>query len=84
MDLPLPDADYSMAIIAPTSPRKQKRNKKMKVKDLIKALSELPQNAEVFFLSGDNGVYQINAVKTAKATSNEVKEITGKDFVVLT
>lgn len=56
----------------------------MKVKDLIKALSEQPQDAEVFFLSGDNGVYQINAVKTAKPTSNEVKEITGKEFIVLT
>lgn len=56
----------------------------MKVKDLIKALSEQPQDAEVFFLSGDNGMYQINAIKTATATSDEVKEITGKEFVVLT
>ena len=56
----------------------------MKVKDLIKALSELPQDAEVFFLSGDSGMYQINTVKTATATSDEVKEITGKEFIVLT
>lgn len=56
----------------------------MKVKDLIKALSEQPQDAEVFFLSGDNGMCQINAVKAATATSDEVKEITGKEFIVLT
>ena len=56
----------------------------MKVKELIKALSEQPQDAEVFFLLSDNGMYQINAVKTATATNDEVKEITGKEFVVLT
>lgn len=56
----------------------------MKVKELIKALIELPQDAEVFFLPGDSGMHQINAVKTATATSDEVKEITGKEFVVLT
>lgn len=56
----------------------------MKVKELIKALSERPQDAEVFFLPSDNGMYQINAVKAATATSDEVKEITGKEFVVLT
>lgn len=61
-----------------------KREIKMKVKELIKALSEQPQDAEVFFLPGDNGMYQINAVKTATATSVEVKEITGDEFVVLT
>jgi hypothetical protein len=56
----------------------------MKVKELIKALSEHPQDTEVFFLSGDGGMYQINAIKTATATSDEVKEITGEEFVVLT
>lgn len=56
----------------------------MKVKELIKALSEQPQDAEAFFLSGDSGMYQINAVKAATATSDEVKEITGKEFVMLT
>lgn len=56
----------------------------MKVEELIKALCEQPQEAEVFFLSGDNGMYQISTVKAATATNDEVKEITGKDFVVLT
>lgn len=48
------------------------------------AESERPQDAEVFFLPSDNGMYQISAVKTATATSDEVKEITGEEFVVLT
>lgn len=57
----------------------------MKVNELIKALSEKPQDAEVFYLTGDEdgGIYQVNTVKSASATSDEVKEITGSEFVVL-
>lgn len=55
----------------------------MKVEELIKALSEQPQDAEVFYLTGDSGMYQVNTVKSATAVSEEVKEITGKEFVVL-
>ena len=56
----------------------------MKVKELIKDLIELPQDAEVFFLPGDSGMYQISTVKATTATNDEVKEITGKEFIVLT
>lgn len=57
----------------------------MKVKELIKALQERPQDAEVFYLAGDEdgGMRQISAVKVATATNDEVKEITGEEFVVL-
>lgn len=57
----------------------------MKVNELIKALSEKSQDAEVFYLTGDEGggMYQITTVKTATAASDEVKEITGDEFVVL-
>lgn len=55
----------------------------MKVSELIKALSGQPQDAEVFYLTGDSGMYQVNTVKAAIATNDEVKEITGSEFVVL-
>lgn len=55
----------------------------MKVEELIKALSEQPHDAEVFYITCDSGMYQVNTVKSATATNDEVKEITGKDFVVL-
>lgn len=55
----------------------------MNVNELIKALSEKPQDAEVFCLAGDSGICQIRTVKTATAASDEVKEITGEEFVVL-
>lgn len=55
----------------------------MKVKELIKALSVQPQDAEVFYLTGDSGMYQVNAVKSATAVSADVKEVTGDKFVVL-
>lgn len=56
----------------------------MTVEELIKALSEQPQDAKVFYLTGDSGMYQVNIVKSATAVSEEVKEVTGADFVVLT
>lgn len=55
----------------------------MTVNELIKALSEERQDAEVFYLTGDSGMYQVNTVKAAIAVHDEVKEITGKEFVVL-
>ncbi len=55
----------------------------MKVEELIKALSEQPQDAEVFYLTGDSGMYQVNTVKSAAAVSEEVKEVTGDEFVIL-
>lgn len=57
----------------------------MTVKELIKALLEEPQDMKVFYLTGDEGggMYQINTVKTAAAGSDEVKEITGDEFVIL-
>lgn len=55
----------------------------MKVEELIKALSEQPQDAEVFYLTGDSGMYQVNIVKSAIAESEELKVITGNEFVVL-
>lgn len=68
-------------VIAPTT--NPKRRKTMKVKELIKALLEKPQDAEVFYLTGDSGMYQVNTVKSAAAIHDEVKEITGDEFVVL-
>lgn len=55
----------------------------MKVKELVKVLCEKPQEAEVFYLTGDSGMYQVNTVKSATAIHYEVKEITGEEFVVL-
>lgn len=55
----------------------------MKVEELIKALSEQPQDAEVFYLTCDSGMYQVNTVKSATATNDEVKEVTGDEFVIL-
>lgn len=56
----------------------------MKVEELIKALQERPQDAEVFYLTEDSGMYQVNTVKSAAVTHDEVKKITGEEFVVLT
>lgn len=56
----------------------------MKIKELIEALMERPQDAEVFYLTGDSGMYQVNTVKSAAAVHEEVKGITGEEIVVLT
>lgn len=55
----------------------------MKVSELIKVLSEQPQDAEVFFLENGNGMYEISEVKSALSQDDEVKEVTGDEFVVL-
>lgn len=54
----------------------------MKVSELIKALSERPQDAEVFFVENGKGMYEISKVRTAHA-GDELKEITGDEFVIL-
>lgn len=56
----------------------------MKVKELIKALSERSQDAEVFFVKNGEGIYEISEVSTAySGESEELKEIAGEEFVVL-
>lgn len=55
MDLPLPDADYSMAIIAPTSPRKQKRNDGI-MKAKRKSDGKMIEVVEVELTAAYNGV----------------------------
>ena len=46
----------------------------MKVEELIKILSEQPQDAEVFYLTGDSGMYQVNTVKSATATMTRLRK----------
>ena len=56
----------------------------MKVKELIKALSEQPQDAEVFFVEDGEGMYEISKARTAyPGESDELKEIAGEEFVIL-
>lgn len=56
----------------------------MKVKELIKALSERPQDAEVFFVENGKGMYEISKVRTPHAVEcDELKEITGDEFVII-
>lgn len=55
----------------------------MKVKELIEALNEQSQDAEVFFLENGNGLYEISEVKSALPHDNEAKEVTGGEFIVL-
>lgn len=53
----------------------------MKVKELIKALSERPQDAEVYYTS-DGGLVEIAEVKTGIPGNEETKETVG-DIIVL-
>ena len=56
----------------------------MKVSELIKALSEHSQDAEVFFVENGKGMYEISKVRTAHAGEyDELKEIAGDEFVIL-
>lgn len=55
----------------------------MKVKELIKALSEQPQDAEVFFVENGKGMYEISKVRTAYASDEDAKAVTGEDFVII-
>lgn len=53
----------------------------MKVKELIEALQELPQNAEVYYLT--DGLNEITEAHQTVPGSDEMKEITGERFVYL-
>lgn len=53
----------------------------MKVKELIAALSEKPQEYEVFYLRREC-IHDVTQVSTAYA-DGEAEEITGKDFVLI-
>ena len=55
----------------------------MKVKELIKALSERPQDVEVFYLGNEDGLCEIGNVSTALSGNDDAKEITGDEFVIL-
>ena len=56
----------------------------MKVNELIKTLSEKPQDAEVFFLiKEDEGLREITKVTNATPVSDEMKAITGDEFVLI-
>lgn len=56
----------------------------MKVNELIKTLSEKPQDAEVFFLiKEDEGLREITKVTNTTPVSDEMKAITGDEFVLI-
>lgn len=55
----------------------------MKVKDLIKALSEQPQDAEVYYMTADDSLNQISDVKKAIPGNDETKEVVGDEFVLI-
>lgn len=56
----------------------------MKVKELIKTLSELSQDAEVFFLTKEGEeLREITNVMNATPKNDEMKAITGDEFVVI-
>lgn len=53
----------------------------MKVKELIAALSEKPQESEVYYLT-EESIHDVSKVSTAYA-DGETEEITGKEFVLI-
>lgn len=55
----------------------------MKVKELIKALSEKPQDAEVYFASPDGGLCDTSMTYVAIPANDETKEITTEEIVVI-
>lgn len=55
----------------------------MTVKELIEKLNEQPQDAEVFYIGRDEGLYAVEGVKEAHAIEEEAKEVTGEQFVLL-
>lgn len=54
----------------------------MKVKELIKTLSELPQNAEVYTLKPES-LDEVGKVYVSYPGDEETKEITGDEFVII-
>lgn len=55
----------------------------MKVEELIKALSEQPQDAEVFYITEDTGLHDISNVMNATNNYDELKEIIGDQLVII-
>lgn len=55
----------------------------MKVKELIKALSERPQDAEVYFATPKGGLCDISKTYVAIPANNETKEIAPEEIVVI-
>ena len=55
----------------------------MKVKEMIKALEEQPQDAEVYYLTDDSEFNEIADAKRAIPGNDETKEIVGDVFVFL-
>lgn len=55
----------------------------MKVKELINALQEQPQDAEVYYMNSDGGLIQTSNVKKAVPGNDETKEVIGDEFVLI-
>lgn len=55
----------------------------MNVKELIKALQELPQDADVYYLTNDGGMTNVSKVKKAFPGGEEEKDIVGEVFVLI-
>lgn len=55
----------------------------MKVKELIEALREKPQEAEVFHNTEDGGLAEITGVKTAMDSYDDLKDVVGEEFVIV-
>lgn len=56
----------------------------MKVKELIKTLSEFPQDLEVFHMTAEEGgLSDITSIRLAEVAEDEIKELTGDKFVFI-
>lgn len=55
----------------------------MKVKELIKALIERPQDAEVYFATINGSLCDISKTYVAIPANDETKEIAPKEIVVI-
>jgi hypothetical protein len=55
----------------------------MKVKELIEALNEQPQEAEVFYLPEDAGLHDVSSVMNATNNYDELREVVGDEFVII-
>lgn len=55
----------------------------MTVKDLIKQLERCPQKAEVYFMSEDNGLYDVAKVMVASPDDEELRGIIGRKVVII-
>ena len=55
----------------------------MKVKELIEALSEHPQDAEVCYMSSDGGMTEVGKASEAFTADDEATEILGEEFVLI-